>query len=297
MHTAAPRTEPAGPKHFHCREHFPAGTGDGTLFIVGGAGTPRLIHEEFFRLAGGRDARVIHIPSATISFGDIRPEDLREEYAEFHAHEPRSFDFLHTYDRAEAERPEFARPLEAATGVWIGGGDQNRLAELFLDTEVVHGLRRVVERGGVVGGTSSGAAIASDAMICRGYQEVQFGRGFALYPRAIVDSHFTGRGRHRRLARATLQRPDHVGVGVDEWTALLVQGERIGAIGREGRGVYYHFADVPGQRVRRYKIGVGEAVNIGVPALAADHLAVESALRRRQEPDVLTAEWMAEPDE
>src|SRR6185503_1092485 len=153
----------------------------------------------------------------------------------FFQHEPESFDFLHTYGRAEAERPAFAAPLDGATGVWMGGGDQNRLAELFLDTEVVRGLRRVVERGGVVGGTSSGAAIVSDAMICRGYQEVQFGRGFALYPRAIVDSHFTGRGRHRRLARAVLQRPDHIGVGVDEWTALLVQGDRVGVIGREGR--------------------------------------------------------------
>src|SRR5688500_15662028 len=108
-----------GPNHVHCREHFPA-DGGGTLFIVGGAGTPRLIHEEFFRLAGGRRARVIHVPSATIAFGDIKPEDLREEYAEFYRHEPESFDFLHTYDRAVAQGPEFARPLDGATGVWIG---------------------------------------------------------------------------------------------------------------------------------------------------------------------------------
>jgi cyanophycinase len=286
-----------GPNHVHCREHFPLRQGIGTLFIVGGAGTPRLIHEEFFRLAGGRQARVIHIPSATIAFGEIRPEDLREEYAEFFLHEPESFAFLHTYDRSVAEDPAFSRPLEGATGVWMGGGDQNRLAQLFVDTEVVRALRRVVERGGVVGGTSSGAAIVSDAMICRGYEEVQFGRGFALYPRAIVDSHFSGRGRHRRLARAVLQRPDHIGVGVDEWTALLVQGERIGAIGREGRGTYYHFADPAAGGVRRYRLGVGEAVNVGVPVLGADHKVVEAALRRGQEPEVLTAEWMAEPDE
>jgi cyanophycinase len=286
-----------GPNHLHCREHFPVREGVGTLFIVGGAGTPHLLHEEFFRLAGGRRARVIHIPSATIAFGEIRPEDLREEYAEFYVHEPESFDFLHTYDRSVAEDPAFAWPLDGATGVWIGGGDQNRLAELFLDTEVVRGLRHVVERGGVVGGTSSGAAIVSDAMICRGYREIEFGRGFALYPRAIVDSHFSGRGRHRRLARAVLQRPGHVGVGVDEWTALLVQGERIGVIGREGRGAYYHFADPAAGQVRRYRLGAGEAVNVRAPVLRADHEAVEAALRRRQGPEVLTAEWIAQPDE
>jgi cyanophycinase len=286
-----------GPNHVHCRESFPVREGIGTLFIVGGAGTPRLIHEEFFRLAGGPRARVIHIPSATIAFGEIRPEDLREEYAEFYAHGPESFEFLHTYDRAVAEDPTFARPLEGATGVWMGGGDQNRLAELFLDTEVVRGLRRVVDRGGVVGGTSSGAAIASDAMICRGYEEVQFGRGFALYPRAIVDSHFSGRGRQRRLARAVVRRPDHIAVGVDEWTALLIQGERIGVIGREGRGVSYHFADPASGQVRRYRLGAGEAVDVGLAVLGADHAVVEARLRESRAPEVLTSEWIAQPDE
>lgn len=286
-----------GPNHVHCREHFPLRQGVGTLFIVGGAGTPRLVHEEFFRLAGGRHARVLHIPSATITFGDVKPEDLREEYAEFYSHEPASFDFLHTYDRATAEDPAFARPLEDATGVWMGGGDQNRLAQLFVGTEVVEGLKRVIRRGGVVGGTSSGAAIASDAMICRGYEEIEFGQGFALYPRAFVDSHFSGRGRHRRLARAVLSRPDHIGVGVDEWTALLVQGERIGSVGREGRGSYYHFADPATGRVRRYRLGAGEWVDVGEPALGAAQPAVEAAFRRRQEPELLTPEWIARPDE
>src|SRR5262245_15284743 len=97
------RTAVQGPNHFHCRDHFPVREGVGTLFIVGGAATPRLIHEEFFRLAGGGKARVIHIPSATIGFGQIKSEDLREEYDEFYRHGPESFNFLHTYDRAVAE--------------------------------------------------------------------------------------------------------------------------------------------------------------------------------------------------
>ena len=110
----------------------------------------------------------------------------------------------------------------------MGGGDQNRLAEIFVDTEVVRGLQRVLARGGIVGGTSSGAAVISDAMISGGYEEVEFGRGFALYPRAITDPHFSGRGRHGRVARAVLLRPDQIGVGVDEWTALLVRANASG---------------------------------------------------------------------
>ena len=93
------------------------------------------------------------------------------------------------------------------------------------------------------------------------------------------------------------EKPGHIAVGVDEWTALLVQGERIGVIGREGRGAYYHFADAVTGQVRRYRLGAGEAVNVGAPVLGADHEAVEAALRQRQLPEVLTAEWIAEPDE
>jgi cyanophycinase len=287
---------PQEPTHVTCRASFPLRAGVGTLFVVGGAGTPWAIHEEFFRLAGGPRARVMHVPSGTSAFGQIAPADRREEYAEFYKHGPESFDFLHTYDRAVAEDPDFARPLDGATGVWIGGGDQNRVAELFLDTEVVAGMRRVLERGGVVGGTSSGAAILSDVMICRGYEEVELGRGFALYPRAILDPHFSGRGRHGRLARAVLQRPDQIAVGVDEWTALLVQGERVGVIGREGRGAYYHFADPAAGVVRRYRLAAGEALDLGEPVLGAEHAAVEALLRDGRTPDVLTAEQLAQPD-
>src|SRR5262249_39762649 len=82
----------------------------------------------------------------------------------------------------------FARPLDGATGVWMGGGDQNRLAELFLDTEVVRGLRRGGERGGGGGGGSSGGAVVSGAMICRGGRGVAFGRGAALSPRGLGGS-------------------------------------------------------------------------------------------------------------
>src|SRR5262245_13051913 len=216
---------------------FEVRQGIGTLFIIGGGSTCQVVYDEYFRIAGSRDARVIHIPSATRTFEEI--PDLRDYYNEFYQQNPASFEFLHTYDRAVAADPRFAEPLNNATGVWFGGGSQNLMAELFLDTEVVPAIHRVLDRGGIVSGTSSGAAIMADAMICRGYEEVELGRGFALYPRAIVDSHFTGRQRQKRLARAVLQRPDHIGVGVDEKSALVVHGNRMGVIGLLGKSVWY----------------------------------------------------------
>src|SRR5262249_36984086 len=231
---------------------FEVRQGTGTLFIIGGMGTAQVTYDEYFRIAGGPGARVIHIPSATRAFEEI--PDLRDYYGEFYEENAASCEFLHTYDRSVAADPAFAEPLNHATGVWIGGGSQNLLAELFLGTELVPAIHRLLERGGVVSGTSSGAAIMSDAMICWGYEEVELGQGFGLYPRAIVDSHFTGRQREKRLARAVLQRPDHIGVGVDEKSALVVHGNRAGVIGRLGKSVWYHFPDPAGGRVRRYRL-------------------------------------------
>jgi cyanophycinase len=274
---------------------FEVRKGIGTLFILGGGVTCQVMYDEYFRIAGGRDARVIHIPSATRTFEEI--PDLRAYYYEFYEQNPASFEFLHTYDRAVASGPRFAEPLDSATGVWFGGGSQNLMAELFLGTEVVPAIHRILERGGIVSGTSSGAAIMADVMLCRGYEEVELGQGFALYPRAIVDSHFTGRQRQKRLPRAVLQRPDHIGVGVDEKSALVVHGNRVGVFGLLGKSVWYHFPDPAAGQVYRYRLGVGESLELPVPVRGAAQHVLEECLRAIRPADVITAQELAEPDD
>lgn len=273
---------------------FPVREGVGTLFILGGGLTPQVMYDEFFRIAGGPRARVIHIPSATITFEEI--PDLREYYNEFYEQEPASFEFLHTYDRAVVEREGFTEPLNDVTGVWIGGGSQIRLAELFLNTEVVPALHRLLERGGIVSGTSCGAAIMSDVMIYRGYDPIEFGPGFRLYPRSIVDSHFSGRERAKRVARAVLQHPDQIGIGIDEKSALVVHGHRMGVMGLVGRSVWYHFADPTAGKVFRYRLGVGEAAELGMPVRSADPRVLEECLRAIRPAEVFTTAELAESD-
>lgn len=277
---------PRGPETW---SHFPVQQGVGSLLIIGGGGTPPLVHDLFFHLAGGSSARVVHIPSATRTFEEIA--DRRSYYSEFYGREPASFEFLHTYDRTVAERTEFAEPLNRATGVWIGGGTQSRLADLFLGTEVVPALHRVLARGGVVAGTSSGTAIMSDAMICFGYEEIEFGQGFALYPGAIVDPHYTDRQREKRVARAALLRPDQVAIGIDEKSALVVQGNHVGMVGvGEGEGsAWFHFADAVEGKVYRCRLRVGETANLGTPVRGASLRALAECLRAIRPADVITA--------
>jgi cyanophycinase len=268
--------------------HVPLQVGAGTLLVVGGGGTPPVVHDLFFHLAGGAAARVLHIPSATGMFDEI--EDKRAYYCEFYDRNPASFAFLHTYDRAVAETRAFAAPLDQATGVWMGGGSQSRLAELFQGTEVVAGLHRLLARGGVVAGTSSGTAIVSDAMICcgYGYEEIEFGPGFSLYPGAVVDPHFSGRRRQKRMGRAMLRRPDLVGIGIDEQTALVVQGGSAGVVGFGGGSVWFHFADPGTEAVYRYRLGLGETLVLPAPVLGTSAPALEEGLRAIRPPDILT---------
>ena len=134
---------------------FPLEEGVGTLCIVGGGGTPQIVIDEFFRIAGNANARVLHILGDNHLSGYSEPARvlfrvLREESRLVR---------VSAYLRATvAETDEFARPLDQATGVWMGGGCQIRLSELFRNTPVHEGINGVLSRGGIVSGTSSGAA-------------------------------------------------------------------------------------------------------------------------------------------
>jgi cyanophycinase len=138
---------------------------------------------------------------------------------------------LHTRSREEANAPEFLRPLEEATGVWLAGGNQSRLAASYVDTEVERALKDLLERGGVIGGTSAGAAIMTRIMITGGRSLATQGRGFDLLPGSVVDQHFLKRNRLGRLLGLLAEHPRLVGFGIDEGTALVFQGDRLSVLG------------------------------------------------------------------
>ena len=106
---------------------------------------------------------------------------------------------MHTRSRQEADAPDFVRPLTAATGVWIDGGTQSLLSDAYLGTEVERQLMALLARGGVIGGTSAGAAIMSRMMIEGGGNEAELGKGFDFLPGAVIDQHFLKRNRITRL--------------------------------------------------------------------------------------------------
>ncbi|HEX2519290.1 MAG TPA: cyanophycinase [Castellaniella sp.] len=201
----------------------------GSLVICGGGDVPDSVMLRFIELAGGTAARIVFIPTAA----EGADTDEQDEDLEFFQAQPLgSLTVLHTRDRQRADDPVFLRPLETATGVWLGGGCQRLLVDVYQGTGVEQGLRRLFQRGGAIGGISAGAAVMSPVMIRGGFGEPETGPGFGLLPGTIIDQHFLVRRRQDRLLRVLADNPGLVGIGIDEGTALIVEGSRLSVMGK-----------------------------------------------------------------
>jgi cyanophycinase len=166
-----------------------------------------------------------------------------------------SVDVLHTNDREQADDADFVRPLKEATGVWIGGGDQSRLTASYNGTAVLREIKKVLSRGGVVGGTSAGASVASSLMITGGITKAELGEGFGLVPNIVIDQHFTNRNRMGRLQGILGDHPDMVGVGIDEQTAVCLQGTSLSVVGNASVFVCLPPTETLASGVQRLKPG------------------------------------------
>lgn len=184
----------------------------GTLMIVGGGGLPDSVKARFLKLAGGAEARLVVIPTA----GEWADDPGWDAADPWRRRGVRSVKVLHTRDRARADSRAFCRAIDEATAVWISGGHQSSLSAPYAGTEVERALRRLLDRGGVIGGTSAGASVLSRVMM----DGDGVGVGFDLAPGLVIDQHFLKRNRMGRLARVLDEHGDLIGLGIDEATAI-----------------------------------------------------------------------------
>ncbi len=141
--------------------------------------------------------------------------------------------------RDAANDPALVKRIVDADVVFFTGGDQLRLTNFLGGSRVLATLKGHYQRGGVVAGTSAGAAAMSGAMIYQGRAgqamrkgTVQMTPGLGLLPSVVVDSHFTQRGRFGRLLEVVTGNPGVIGLGLDEDSAVVVRdGARLEAIG------------------------------------------------------------------
>ncbi|PQO46405.1 cyanophycinase [Blastopirellula marina] len=198
----------------------------GALIVVGGGGLPKSITERFLELGGGKETRLVVIPTAS-----SKPDSDEVLISRWKKRGAAEVTVLHTTDREVANSEAFVVPLKDATAVWIGGGSQSRLSDAYQGTAVEKELIALVARGGVVAGTSAGAAIQTKVMIAHSNPVPVIATGLDLLPGAIVDQHFLARNRMNRLLNAVQQHPTLVGIGIDEATAIEVHGQECRVLG------------------------------------------------------------------
>ena len=211
------------------------------LVVIGGAedklGRARVLRR-FVRLAGGSDARIALLPTAS-SVPDEMVAMYREVLCRLGA---RTVTAVAPRHRLDCDDPALLAPLDEATGIFMTGGNQLKLAQVVAGTPVSQAIHAAYARGCVVAGTSAGASIVSSHMISMGDEGVtprqrtsQLSAGLGLLPDVVIDQHFDQRGRYGRLLSLVAQSPSLLGMGIDEDTAALVMdGHRLEVLGSGG---------------------------------------------------------------
>ena len=208
------------------------------LLVIGGAErhapAGAAILGRFVELAGGPDARIVVIATAS-----EEPDVLEAEYADaFERLGAKQVEPLRLTGRGQANGNAALEALDDATGVYFTGGDQRRIAAVIGGTRSDQLLQGRVEAGEIIlGGTSAGAAMMAGTMIVGGDQpgvsaaSVETGPGLEFLPGVLIDMHFGERGRLNRLLSAVALYPHELALGIDEGTAILVEGDRFEVIG------------------------------------------------------------------
>ncbi|PZO51723.1 MAG: cyanophycinase [Phormidesmis priestleyi] len=210
---------------------------NGQLIIIGGAEDRKedcQILREFIRCAGGLKAKIIVMTVAT-----ELPREVGDDYIRaFERLGVEDVRILDTVYRDDASSDRSLEAIQKATGVFFTGGDQARIVDSLKGTEIDKLLHQRFAEGLVIAGTSAGAAMMPDMMIVEGdagtnpkVNSVETGPGMGFLPGIAIDQHFAQRGRIGRLLSAMAQQSTGLGFGIDENTAVIVDGNLVKVVG------------------------------------------------------------------
>ncbi|KAI1388194.1 uncharacterized protein F4822DRAFT_402085 [Hypoxylon trugodes] len=217
------------------------GPENGTLVIIGGNAQDDAIYQRIIDLAGGPDAPIVTIPTAE---GSDTYDDDAASAGTFRRLGSKNVTVLHTYDPKVADTEEFAAPLRTAKGVFFGGGRQWRLVDAYAGTLTERLFHEVLDRGGVVSGSSAGASIQG-SFLARGdtaNNQILVGDhqvGFGFVKDVAIDQHVLVRNRQFDMFDILKVRPELLGIAIDENTALIVSKNNAEVY----RGTYVIFYD------------------------------------------------------
>lgn len=206
----------------------------GSLVIIGGGSRPDYVMHKIMQLAGGKNAKLVIIPNASgeaIETAKYQMNGLNKLGYE---------NISYIYGKQEElDRPENLSKLDGVTGIFFSGGDQSVLTRDLLGTKFLARIKEIYRQGGVISGTSAGAAVMSkimltgdemknkdsnNAFITIEKDNIVTKEGFGFLENVIVDQHFIKRKRHNRLMSLMYENPKLLGIAIDEATAIVVTG-------------------------------------------------------------------------
>ena len=234
----------------------PTTTSTGSLVIIGGC--ERFDHAEYWdnivELAGGPGSRIAVFPTASgdpVKNGGLVISALNKAGADAFL-VPVAWRKVPMSPQAAVSDPELVAEVRGSTGIFLIGGEQDRIVKALytpegLFTPMLDAIWDVYRKGGVIAGTSAGAAVMSRIMyrdaesvldtMLRGVRfgkEIDRGLGF-LDGEWFVDQHCLVRGRFARALVAMHDQGFKFGIGVDENSAIIVtNGKDVRVIGYKG---------------------------------------------------------------
>jgi len=227
--------------------------GKGHLVIIGGGDKPSYTMQKIVDYAGGPASKIIIIPNA--SSDPIGSAEYNVE--EFKNLGCTNVDYI-LFNRADADKDSLVKKLEGATGIFFSGGDQAFLTRDMLGTKLLEKVYEIYYNGGVISGTSAGAAVMSKLMITGNElinkdttdifisiqkNNVEVKEGFGFVKTAFIDQHFIKRKRLNRTISVVLENPDLLGIGIDESTSIIVNPDETFEVLGENQVIVYDASD------------------------------------------------------
>lgn len=207
---------------------------NGSLIVIGGGRLSEDIIKEFYDLSGGKSAKIVVIPTASVRNNRV---DSTRIFKTFKRYGFSNISILHTSDPKEANKDEFVKPIKEATGIYFLGGRQWRIADGFLNTKAHQEMFKLLDRGGVIAGSSAGATIQG-SYLARGdtkNNQIMMGdheEGLGFITNVAIDQHVIARNRQFDMFEILKNRPELLGISIDESTAIVVKGDTFKVIGK-----------------------------------------------------------------
>ena len=212
----------------------------GKLIIIGGGAIPDSLFSFFANYCGGKDQSVVYIPTATTDEAYIKKG---EHLIKFTSQGFNNLSTIHTRNKKEADDPKNIALMRNAKGLYFGGGDQQLIADAYAGTKLYDEMIALLDRGGVIMGTSAGATIMGFLMV-GGDARDDLSKKYTLNPafsfmtNTALDQHVLARNRQFDLIPVIEHYPGTLGIGLDESTAIIVEAGQFNVWGKSYAMLY-----------------------------------------------------------